>query len=34
LERRFKLERRGFVDLKGKGEVETYWLVGRHDRES
>jgi adenylate cyclase len=29
LETRFTLERRGFVDLKGKGSVETYWLIGR-----
>jgi adenylate cyclase len=25
----FAVERRGMVDLKGKGEIETYWLVGR-----
>ena len=26
---RFELERRGRMELKGKGEVETFWLVGR-----
>jgi len=25
----FAVERRGIVDLKGKGPTETYWLVGR-----
>jgi len=25
----FVVERRGMVDLKGKGSAETYWLVGR-----
>jgi len=25
----FVVERRGLVELKGKGEVETFWLVGR-----
>jgi adenylate cyclase len=25
----FVVERRGVIDLKGKGEVETFWLVGR-----
>lgn len=29
LDARFRLEPRGRVDLKGKGELETYWLVGR-----
>jgi len=29
LEGRFTLERRGLVELKGKGTVETYWLVGQ-----
>ena len=29
LEGEFLVERRGMVDLKGKGAAETYWLVGR-----
>ncbi len=29
LESAFVVEPRGMVDLKGKGPVETYWLVGR-----
>jgi adenylate cyclase len=29
LESGFVVERRGMVDLKGKGAAETYWLVGR-----
>jgi class 3 adenylate cyclase len=29
LDGQFIVERRGLVDLKGKGELETYWLVGR-----
>jgi adenylate cyclase len=31
LEASFVVERRGMVDLKGKGRSETYWLVGRRD---
>ncbi len=31
LEASFVVERRGLVDLKGKGSAETYWLVGRRD---
>lgn len=30
----FVVERRGMVELKGKGEVETYWLTGRRPRET
>jgi adenylate cyclase len=29
LESRFVMERRGLVELKGKGATETYWLLGR-----
>jgi class 3 adenylate cyclase len=29
IEAGFIVERRGMVDLKGKGSAETYWLVGR-----
>ena len=29
LESGFVMDRRGMVDLKGKGATETYWLVGR-----
>jgi adenylate cyclase len=29
LEGEFLVERRGMVDLKGKGAAETYWLVAR-----
>ena len=25
----FVVERRGVIELKGKGPTETYWLVGR-----
>ncbi|MBI2780303.1 MAG: hypothetical protein HYX55_00720 [Chloroflexi bacterium] len=32
LESGFVVERRGMVDLKGKGVTETYWLVGRRQR--
>ena len=31
IEARFVVERRGMVDLKGKGSAETYWLVGRRE---
>ena len=29
----FVLERRGVVDLKGKGPTETFWLIGRRNSE-
>jgi class 3 adenylate cyclase len=31
LEPAFVVERRGMIDLKGKGSSETYWLVGRRE---
>ena len=31
LDATFLVERRGMVDLKGKGSAETYWLVGPRD---
>jgi Adenylate cyclase, family 3 (some proteins contain HAMP domain) len=34
LEPAFVVERRGLVDLKGKGSSETHWLVGRRDAAS
>ena len=34
LEPGFVVERRGVVDLKGKGSAETYWLVRRRDAAS
>jgi hypothetical protein len=27
----YKIEERGFVKLKGKGTVKTYWLTGKED---
>lgn len=31
LQKRFRLERHGSVDIKGKGPMETYFLLGRAD---
>ncbi|MEA2673606.1 MAG: hypothetical protein QOI92_798 [Chloroflexota bacterium] len=33
IEARFVVQRRGMVDLKGKGSAETYWLLGRREPE-
>jgi class 3 adenylate cyclase len=30
----FLLERRGTLDVKGKGEMVTYWLVGRKNSQT
>jgi len=31
LQKRFRLERHGSVDIKGKGPMETYFLLARAD---
>ncbi|MBE9114699.1 PAS domain S-box protein [Lusitaniella coriacea LEGE 07157] len=31
LQHRYAFEKRGIIDVKGKGEMTTYWLVGRKD---
>ncbi|MBE9042590.1 PAS domain-containing protein, partial [Oscillatoriales cyanobacterium LEGE 11467] len=32
LQERYRFERRGIVDIKGKGQMETYWLVEEKNR--
>lgn len=32
LKHQYQFEQRGKIPIKGKGEITTYWLVGRHER--